>query len=53
MTTTPISKKPISDGFSWIKPSRVRSTLEIVFKNGIGLDTEKLIQSVQSLVGTR
>jgi len=27
--------------------------VEIVFKNGIGWDTEKLIQSVQGLVGTR
>jgi imidazolonepropionase-like amidohydrolase len=27
--------------------------VEIVFKNGIGYDTEKLIQSVQGLVGTR
>lgn len=27
--------------------------VEIVFKNGVGYDTEKLIQSVQGLVGTR
>jgi imidazolonepropionase-like amidohydrolase len=27
--------------------------VEIVFKDGIGYDTEKLIQSVQGLVGTR
>jgi imidazolonepropionase-like amidohydrolase len=27
--------------------------VEIVFKNGIGYDTDKLIQSVQGLVGTR
>ena len=27
--------------------------VEIVFKNGVGWDTEKLIQSVQGLVGTR
>ena len=27
--------------------------VEIVFKDGIGWDTEKLIQSVQGLVGTR
>lgn len=29
------------------------NNVEIVFKNGIGWDTEKLIQSVQGLVGTR
>jgi imidazolonepropionase-like amidohydrolase len=29
------------------------NNVEIVFKNGIGYDTEKLIQSVQGLVGTR
>jgi adenine deaminase len=27
--------------------------VEIVFKDGVGWDTEKLIQSVQGLVGTR
>ena len=27
--------------------------VEIVFKNGVGYDSEKLIQSVQGLVGTR
>lgn len=29
------------------------NNVEIVFKNGVGYDTEKLIQSVQGLVGTR
>jgi imidazolonepropionase-like amidohydrolase len=29
------------------------NNVEIVFKNGVGWDTEKLIQSVQGLVGTR
>jgi len=29
------------------------NNVEIVFKNGIGYDTEKLIRSVQGLVGTR
>lgn len=29
------------------------NSVEIVFKNGVGWDTEKLIQSVQGLVGTR
>ena len=27
--------------------------VEIVFKDGVGWDTEKLIQSVQGMVGTR
>ena len=27
--------------------------VEIVFKDGVGYDSEKLIQSVQALVGTR
>lgn len=34
------------------KISDIRN-IEIVFKNGIGYDTEKLIRSVQGLVGTR
>ena len=29
------------------------NNVEIVFKNGVGYDTEKLIQSVRGLVGTR
>jgi len=34
-------------------PALKLTDIEIVFKDGVGYDTEKLIQSVQGLVGIR